>query len=70
MYLRSLYSDARCRALVNVLVAASVSAHVGRCATHVESDHRQISLPAVSRHRVSHDTASWSGENRARSVEA
>jgi len=68
--LRSLYNDARRGTLENVFVAASISTHISRCATHVESDHRQIGLLTIGRHRISHDAASWSREYRAGSVEA
>lgn len=69
-YLRSLDRDTRSCALVYMLVTTTETTDIGRSATHVESNHGQIGLFAVSGHRVTDHSARRAGKNRSRPIES
>lgn len=57
-------------ALVHMLVAATETTDIGRSAAHIESNHGQIGLFAVSGDRITDDSARWPGKNGPGPIES
>lgn len=70
MYLCSLDRNTCGCALVYMLVTTTETTDIGRSTAHIESNHGQIGLSAVSGDRITDDSARWAGKNGPRPIES